>query len=287
MPGEIHVVVLWPRAVEHADAIFADLRERFRMLEVVRIEWEPSAFARCLSRFYEDSTMAFGSTKQEHVGTGAFLLAVVEDEGPSYERRRTTRGRAVVHAAMFDAKAEYRRLTGGGHLVHGSVTAAEGDRDLFFLLRRRASEFAHAEAWDGVVKQHRGNVLGVDGWHDRRELLLDLELSLPYVQLDAGPPLRVLLEERWWADVLTEVHGQPHGARRLTLEVGTESLDVDVSHVGDGSLGRRLQRSLLRQRVRDRSGAFVPGDEEEPSAWQRLRSALRPTSDEPSSPTPR
>jgi hypothetical protein len=227
MTPEVHVVVLWPRAVAHADGILADLGSRFRLLDVFRVEWSADHFSKCLSRFYEDSTMTSGSSKEEHIGVGPFLLAVVEDEHPAYERRRTTRGPARVHAQMFDAKTRYRRLTGGGHLVHGSVTAAEADRDLFFLLRRRASSF-HGD-WDRVVKSYVGDVVGVDGWRDRGELLLDLELSLPYALLDDGPPLRVLLSERWWADVVGNVHGQPRGASDMTVPVGDEPFELVVS----------------------------------------------------------
>ena len=190
---------------------------------------------------------------------------------------------------MFDAKARYRELTGGGHLVHGSVTAAEGDRDLYFLVGRRAAEFRGRELWDGTVRSLVRNVVGVDGWRDRWELLLDLELSLPYVVLDQGPPLTVLLEERWWADVIAVVHRLERRARRLTIPVGGVPLELVVSHIGDGSIPRRRQRALLRDRVRDEAGAFVAADDLAPDAtraavavrssaagrWQRLVSALR------------
>jgi hypothetical protein len=290
MTPEVHVVVLWPRAVAHADEILVDLASRFCLLDVVQLQWSADRFSHCLTRFYEDSTMAAGSSKERHIGVGPFLVAVVEDDDPAYERRKTTRGAAVVHAEMFDAKTHYRRLTGGGHLVHGSVSAAEADRDLFFLLRRRAGSFSgNDQVWDGVVKRQVGNVVGVDGWRDRAELLLDLELSLPYVLLDVGPPLTVLLAERWWSGVVAAVHGQRRRASRLSIPVDGEPLELVVGHVGDGSLGRSRQRSLLRDRVRGAAGAFVPRDEDEREAaraaladkaaklprWQRLLSALR------------
>jgi hypothetical protein len=289
MTPEIHVVVIWPRAMAHADTILADLGSRFRLLDVFRLEWSDDRFSHCLTRFYEDSTMGSGSKKEKHIGRGPFLLAVVEDEHPAYAPRKTTRGEAVVHTQMFDAKAQYRTLTGGGHLVHGSVTAAEADRDLFFLLRRRAASFQErSRLWGGVVESHVGDVIGVPGWRDRNELLLDLELSLPYVLLDAKRPLKVLLEERWWADVITAVHGPRRGASLLSIPVGEGSVELVATHVGDGSLNRERQRSLLRDRVRDASGAFVPRSDGEREAalavlasaaatprWRRLLSGRR------------
>jgi hypothetical protein len=139
------------------------------------------------------------------------------------------------------------------------------------------------------VKPWVEDVVGVPGWRDRAELLTDLELSLPYVLLDEGPPLTVLVEERWWMDVVAAVHGQRQGQGRLTIPVGGAPLELLVSYVGDGSLDSDRQRSIIHGRRRDGSGAFVPTEgrdreaalsglaraDSAPKRWRRLRSALR------------
>jgi hypothetical protein len=290
MTPEVHDVVIWSRGLDRADEILADLESRFRVLDVFRVEWSRARFGRCLSRFYEDSTMGPGSAKERHIGSGPFLLAVVYDSRPAYARRATSRGDAVVHEELFDAKARYRALTGGGHRVHGSLSALEADRDLFFLLGRRAASFRPDKPWDGTIQQWASDVIGVGGWRDRPQLLTDLELSLPYVVLEEEPTLSVLLHERWWADVVAAVHDQPRRSRRLTIPVGGSPLELAVSHVGDGLLNTERQRSILRGRVRDGSGLFVPADEDERCAalaalareysprgayWRRFRSSLR------------
>ena len=260
MMPEVHVVVIWRRGLGRAGEILADLRSRFRILDVFRVEWSADRFASCLIRFYEDSTMRSRSRKERHIGAGPFLLVVVEDERPEYGPRTTSRGLAEVHTTMFDAKARYRRLTGGGHRVHGSVTAAEADRDLYFVLGRRSASFGGEEDWDGVVQPCAKDVIGVSGWRDREQLLTDLELSLPYVLLGDGPPLTVLVEERWWAEVVGAVHNQRRGAARLTIPVGGANIEMVVGHVGDGSLDQGRQRAILASRVRDESGVFLPAD---------------------------
>lgn len=291
MTPEVHDVVIWSHALDKADEILADLASRFRLLDVIRVEWSDDRFGACLSRFYEDSTMGTGSSKERHIGKGPFLVAIVEDPGPTYDDRVTSRGVATVHEGMFDAKARYRELTGGGHRVHGSVTVVEADRDLFFILGRRSSSFRERDVgWGGGIDVQRRDVIGVAGWDGRTQLFTDLELSLPYVLLAEEPVLTVLIEERWWADVVTATHDMRRSERLLTIPVAGEPLDLAVSHVGDGSLESDRQRSLIAGRVRNSSGVFVPGAPEEateavaalsrygwetPTRWQRLRSTVR------------
>lgn len=259
---DVHVFVIWSRALDRYGEILDDLERRFLVRDVVRVDWGKPGFSTSMTRFY-GGILPPDAEKEKHCGTDPFMVVVVEDQQPVYGARPSPKG--YVNTAVFDAKQRYRRWTGGGHRIHASVEPIEAEHDLFLLLgRRRADYMTDGDAWTGTTRD-REALLGAGGWRDVDELLTALEVATPYVQLDAGsspdaPSLTLLVENRVRA-ALTANSRPDTGVldsdtHRVT--VAGRELILHLRRLGDGSLGVARQRAMLRQRVRDNAGRFVP-----------------------------
>ena len=97
------------------------------------------------------------------------------------------------------------------------------------------------------------------------ELMTAIELSTPYVQVfraTAPPPARLtLLVENRVRAALTANARPRSGTLDSELHdvtIGGSDWLLELLRVGDGSLDDTWQRTLLRERVRDGNGAFVP-----------------------------
>ena len=260
---EIHVFVIWSRALDEAPRILTDIEQNFVIRDVFMVEWSKQDFSRSLTRFY-GGLLPDNAEKETHCGTDPFLVAVVEDRGPVYAPRRSPK--ASVNVRTFDAKQRYRSWTGGGHRIHASVDPDEAERDLFLLTGRRPADYLRVdESWNGVVSRFRSGPTGGRGWRHVTELMTAIELSTPYVQLfrpTAPPPARLtLLVENRVRAALTANARPRSGTLDSELHdvtIGGSDWLLELLRVGDGSLDDTWQRTLLRERVRDGNGAFVP-----------------------------
>jgi peptidoglycan/xylan/chitin deacetylase (PgdA/CDA1 family) len=256
---EIHVFVLWSRALEAYGEILRDIERNFLIRDVFRVSWSKDTFSRSMSRFY-GGLLPPKAEKEEHCGTDPFIVVVVEDERPRYGARRSPK--LSVNVRMFDAKQRYRSWTGGGHRVHASVDPLEAEHDLFLLLRRRSEEYLAVESrWTGEIGEV-GELAGTHGWRDLDELVTALEVAAQSQRLpsteDATPALRMLVSNRVRA-VLT-ADARPHFARldsRLhDVTVGGETIVLELVRRRErrgwagregGSGGLQGSRSKLRR----------------------------------------
>jgi hypothetical protein len=175
MDGEVHIILLWPNALDRQDRILADMAVHFTRLGLYRVTWSEANFAANISRFYGKS-LPIDSDKISHCGTGPFLAAVVLDKAPVQDYRWTSKGARLVNTNLFDAKQRYRDWTGGGHRVHATDSAAETRHDAALLFGRPAAEFMGQpeQSWEAVPEELGRDLSGADGWHDLEELFLGL-----------------------------------------------------------------------------------------------------------------
>jgi hypothetical protein len=199
---------------------------------------------------------------------------IVVDEAPRLAARNTSKGRAEVNTAVFDAKVEYRGWTGGGHRIHATNTSAEAEHDLMLLLGERPSSFLQA-SWDGCIPRLQRELSGAHGWHDLGELFQVLNACVPYAVLRnfQNLPLELPSKEHPDIDLLVKdqrecafvgnarkVHGSSARAM-FEMRVSGEWIPFDLRYVGDGYYDERWQSGMLRRRAL-RSGVFVLGHED-------------------------
>ena len=97
------------------------------------------------------------------------------------------------------------------------------------------------------------------------ELMTAIELSTPYVQLfrSTAPPsarLTLLVEDRVRAAVTADARPRSGtlDSELHDVTIGGSDWLLELLRVGDNSFDRTWQRTLLRERVRDGNGTFVP-----------------------------
>jgi len=214
-PPEPCVFVLWESARAAEDAILADLRRRFVLADVVEVEWPGDAFARNLTRVYGD-VLAPGSEKERQCGTGPFLLVVAIDPRPRYGLRRTSRGLRRVNVAAAAAKRRYRRWTGGGFRVHGSLDRAEAERDLRLMLGVGADSVVESR-WDGEVRRL---VADRPQWASVDDLLAAIVSATPASVVHAADgEVVVRTDDVWWAAAIAGGEPPAEAARAVELDV--------------------------------------------------------------------
>ena len=241
----VYVFVLWETAREEEDRILADLHRTFRVLGEVEVTWTADeTFARSLTRMYGDA-LPPGSEKEQHGGTGPFLLVLVEDRRPRMRPRHTGRGRRVVNARVYDARLRYRSWTGGGYRVHASDSVAETERNLVLLLgegldavRRRAP---------GQVRGAAGDLAGTHGWASREQLLTALRAygARPRGAQDEGR-MSVLATDAWWAEHVAGGTEVAPGVRQLQVAGRSLELVVEQRPSGPARALAVLRRTTAR-----------------------------------------
>ena len=236
---EVHVVILWSNALPAADRILADLRGRFELLASYRVEWSRERFGENVRRFY-GYDLPERVDKVAGSGSDPFLLLVVRDPAPEYGARERSWGFGPVNVTTYEGKQRWREWTGGGFRVHATVDRGEAARDVFLLLGRRLESFhdAPVRSWDEPPELSKADVVGAGGWRSEEELLTALEVTVGYVLLGRQ---RLLVSDRGRAEQVAGRHGE-----------------LGLWAVGDGSFDEAWQRAVLRERVRDERGVYVP-----------------------------
>jgi hypothetical protein len=267
--SELHLFLLWSRARKHESEILDDISSTFRVVDVMEVTWSRRGFAENLTRFYGEK-LPHGSRKQLHCGSGPFLVVVVEDERPTYVT--LPEGGRPVNRSMWEARARYRALTGGGHRVHGTLDAREFEHDVFLLLGDGADRYKPGSRWDGRVERIRGDTTGAGGWRDLEQLYDALSVTMRWVIVggargiapdalaDEEADLKLLVDDAWWGNATILGRGR-RGSRTREVEIGGRLVVVDVWAVGDGLADVEDERRMLERRERV-GRAFVPSAED-------------------------
>lgn len=135
---ELYIFILWEKARSREEEILSDLKENFHVIQTLDIKWDKKVFSDNLSKFY-GKNLPPNCHKEKEVGTGNFLLVLLEDETPLYRIRRTNSGENIINVNIFDTKEMYRAIV-RGHNVHSSNTEEETAHDLKLLIGLELSE---------------------------------------------------------------------------------------------------------------------------------------------------
>ena len=179
--SECHLFILWENARVLEQQILDDIRLNFSIISTFEIDWSKEYVSDNFSRFY-GTNLPPNSGKEQHCGSGPFLLIVVRDDNPQYDYRDTSRGPEMVNTNLFDAKSKYREWTGGGHKIHATNTPAEFNHDITLLLGVNADDFMKKHSNNTIEKLHK-NIVGAEGWDSLEQVFYVLNATINYVVL--------------------------------------------------------------------------------------------------------
>lgn len=256
MTDELHLIVLWEKALYARERILADAARHVDIVAQANLRW-PGDPVECFSRFY-GAKLQEAKGKVAVCGGGEFLMLVVKDRRPKYGWRETSRGSELVNLRLFSMKNRYRTWTGGGHRVHTTNSTAETRRDIYLLTGHTLAE------WESGVPKEPCDVLpGRDGWADLRTLFTALGEAMPFVVLRNSEMLPDAFDPSLHGDIDLLVPDAQEcagvlGARKVfpkenrvhyEVKVGGSPVRFDFRFVGDGYYDTRWQRAMLADAV--------------------------------------
>ena len=142
MTGELQLLVLWPRARGAEARILADIPKHVEIVWKGELRFPEGDMALAYRRFYGPA-LPDARRKLATCGKGPFLVIVVRDPRPDYAWTDDgIRKPLVCNQTLLKLKDRYRKWTGSGHRVHGTLTRSEFARDVLMLTGRSADEWA-------------------------------------------------------------------------------------------------------------------------------------------------
>ena len=269
---ETHLFILWENAREKEKEIVEDINKNFKILGKYNIKWDKENFSKSLSRFY-GTNLPKNSGKEQHCGNGDFLLIVVEVDNPKYEERDTSKGKQIVNVNMFDKKAYYRELTGGGHKVHATNSEVETNHDLTLLLGKSIKDYLDSikEKQNVETLDMEQELLGNKGFKTVEEMFYALNNCLNYTILRNYEtlPEEIYVNEHNDIDIICDslenaayvlnaekVFQEEY---RVHYKVKVENKDAffDLRYVGDNYYYYKIEQEILKNRIYNEKGFYT------------------------------
>ena len=271
MMAELHLVVIWNRAICKERELLDAISSCVKVLDVREVAW-PCDVELGFRTFY-GVKLKTAAMKVRECGAGPFRVVVVCDEHPRYEERNTSRGIEVVNATMFDLKSRCRELTGGGHKVHASNSPEEARRDILVLTGHRLEEWCSPSP---PAQCDCSPFPGSKGWRSLRDMFAFLNDTAPYAVIRNSETLPdrhdpavhgdidfLVEDEKGVANLLgaRKVHAEPYRVH-YEVQVGGAPLRIDLRHIGDDYYCEEWERDILARRRLLPGGVYVPSAED-------------------------
>ena len=271
MTSEYHLFIIWKKATKHYDDIIDYLGKKFEIVEVTKFHWTKKNSFNNLCRFYGNNilTMIY---KQLHCGSSPFIMIVVRDSSPLYQERKTLHGAETVNTRIFDTKIKLRKLTGGGHKVHGTNSPEEFAHDYFLLTGKDPETIGEATKWDGKIKNSHQDLAGANGWESMEQFLCALNNSVEYVILrnydnlpsdytfNGHNDIDILCKNKRYLRLATNAKRVHRYLNRVLhiIKISGEKIPFDFRSVGDGYYCRDWGENILTNRIKHENGFFIP-----------------------------
>lgn len=280
-----HTLIIWEKGLHEKDFIINDLKENFQNVRLYNFKWDKKHFHENLRRFYSHSQFRRKERKFDkiikgkikHCGDGEFLLIIFDDVNPNFQERLTSSGKSTVNANVFEKKAAYRKLTGGGHKIHSSDDAFETNKDLCLLLGVTTAQYIidrESETNETLTKTN--NITGVPAWKNVEQLFFILNNAIDYVVLrnfeclpesytvKGHGDIDLLVENLNYIKYLTgAVNVYPKKKNRCYhhININNEDVPFDFRHIADNYYDVNWERDILKTKTLEKDCFYIPNQE--------------------------
>ncbi|MCI8273617.1 MAG: hypothetical protein HFJ55_06010 [Clostridia bacterium] len=267
---ETHLFILWENAIYKKQEILAEIKEKFDIINVYEIEWSQEKFIENIIRFY-GTNLPNAEEKAEHCGKGKFLLIIVNDENPIYEKRNTSTGEKVVNINMFDCKEMFRQMTGGGHKVHATNDEIETNHDITLLLDKNLKDYLKEITKEEEIISIKKDLFGAENWKSVNDMFYALNNCLNYAILRnyESLPDEIYVNGHNDIDIICDSYENaiyvlnaekvfPEEYRiHYRTKVEDKYANFDLRHIGDNYYCKELEERILKNRVFNEKGFFT------------------------------
>jgi len=272
--SELGLIVIWPKHLQHVDAITSELESQFKVIEHYDIQWSTKVLYQNYYRFYGDR-LSTKSIKEKAVDGSVFRLIIFEDVSPKYAFRPTARGIEQVNINFFDLKKSFRRKFNTRFGIHGSNDEMETNRDLNLLLGVNVDDYKrkYGGSWSGKVKKIRRDVTGANGWDSLEDFFYFMNAIEPYAllsnfddfipNLPSGNDIDILVLNRKRFALFANAVKVSKGTERANYQiiVDDQRIDLDLRYVGDNYVDIHWQRDCMHTRQLHPKGFYVMSKE--------------------------
>lgn len=274
---ETHLFILWENARYKEKEILEDIEKNFHIIGLYNMKWDKETFSQNLSRFY-GTNLPKNSDKETHCGNGEFLLIIVEVDNPKYEKRDTSKGQKIVNINMFDKKAYYRNLTGGGHRVHATNSETETNHDLTLLLGKNIKDYLKDLDRNKEVQiiNLEQELIGKNGFKSVEEMFYVLNNCINYtiIRNYETLPEEIYVNEHNDIDIICDSYENaayvlnakkvfPEDYRvHYKVKVEDKFAFFDLRYVGDSYYYYQMERKILDNRRYNEKGFYTIAEEE-------------------------
>lgn len=174
-----YVFIIWNKALFAKDKIINDLSKSFEIQKQFYIEWSKENFEKNLIALYGKKC---DNPKQKaiYIGKGKFLVIIIKDNNPVFERREQQHKLVLVNSNVYDKKWLYRKWTAGNFRIHASVTDEETKHDLSILLGNKCNLLIEKTKANETIMRDVENVDDVMAVNDKVSFLETLKDQMKY-----------------------------------------------------------------------------------------------------------
>ena len=164
MKKELYLFIVWQNARYKEEEILKDISSNYDIAQVFEIKWSNDLFTQNLYRLY-GKKLRKSLKKTNQVGFGEFLLVMIYDKCPQYKLEKNLN--------IISSKQKYRKMTGGGHLIHASDNLEETEEHLLLMLGITGKEFEqrYQTPWQGDVIKINKDPVAAKGWKNESSLI--------------------------------------------------------------------------------------------------------------------
>ena len=273
--NQTYLFIIWGNGRKKENYILEKIKNDFVIRDIFEIQWTEKNFSNNMKRFYGPK-LGNVKTKVADCGISPFLLIIVSDPHPRFDKRRTSNGMELVNINLFDKKKLYRKLTRIGYAIHSSITEKETNDDLTLMLGKNLKDFESglSEKWDGNFKKINCDLVGQDNWKNIDQLFYVLNSTTNYVVLRNFEELNENFQSYNHndVDILTDNFLQipfiANGGKSSfnnefssSVKIGDSKIKFDFGYPGDNYLDEKWATDILKRRILYH-GLYVPSKED-------------------------